>query len=766
MNKNYTVIEDLIPLLAIEDDHLIIVEDKEDTKKSTILDLKKSLSGDHKLPSDKTFYSSKKIEEFKNDIQRQLSTFASNKELKSISNRIESIIRESNIDPGKDKEIVDARDGENTLSARLERDIYHNECTYMKKIKRDIDGRYISTGCKGPINIRLENMTKDNVVILLTSKNRLQISDRNRDTDEITYTETGFKYQQLHQENTEVSIKFINSVPKGKYYFVNNIIHDALFNDKYSIILALVNSVDDSAYTEFVYDQSGILEFDAPKAFNEIKLIFNPSNFSLNATVEYKNMMILTDDKYSDTYIPYELKQLPFIKGSVEKFEGIYNDNYDITFSSSNEFNDENATIVVEYIDDNTTVESLDSSIKELQNVLINNRDTCGLVKDYGKYLFFDTVRLKTPTAYRISHDEDKYMRNGTPSLKMIFEENSEVNPIFDVEMAEFIENIESVSLVFYVDKTTSYYFTSENPITISLCSDSIREPEMVNYLYTEITKDELVQGWNIIKKNINEFKSHGVPNAHSIKYSRVEIKKNPGLDGKLMYFNSIVFNQKMKPAVLLAFDGIYEEGIGYTYPYLTTREIPATILTNNRTTFSSSILNEIVKLKAKYGWDIGQYGCNPNKELLTLDDNPREQYLGLMNNREWLQANLTYNPISYSAPYGNLRPITVPLLKDLGYKIAKTESTGYCNFFDPEYDFAIPMQLMSNEVTAEDVIAKIQYAIDNDCSICLYTNNVTEYGSEIDAKKTLLESVVKFIIQNKDKITPMTLSEFYNKCK
>lgn len=765
MDKNYTVIEDLLPLLSIEDNNLIIVENKEDTKKATVLDLKKSFSGDYKAASDKTFYSSKKIEEYMNDIQRQLSTFASDRDLKTISKRIESIIAENGT--GKDSEIIDARDGEYSLSTRLERDIHNTECTYMKKIQKVTEGRYVSTGTKGYINIYLDNMTKDKVILNLKSKNVLQIdSSLNKNTDEITYTETGFKYQQLYSDNHEVSIKFLNSISKGKYYFVTNIIYDEFFSDKNNIKLALVNSRDESAYTEFTYTQSGVLEFDAPKAFNEIKLIFNSNNFSLNSTVEFKNMMILTDDKYIDTYIPYDSKQLLFEKGVAEIFEGIYNDDYDIMFSDTDQFNDENAIIVVEYFDDNVTIDSMDSDIKELQNVLINNRDRCGLIKDYGKHLFFDRVKCRTLTSCRLSYDKDKYMRNGTPSLKMIFEENVNINPIFDVELTESIENIESVSLAFYVDKTVSYYFTSENPITISLCSDSIREPEMVNYLYTEISKDELVQGWNIIKKNINEFKSNGIPNIHGIKYTRVEITKNPGLDGKVMYFNSIIFNQKMQPTVLLAFDGIYEDGLSYTYPYLTTREIPATILANNRTTFGSATLNEIVNLRAKYGWDIGQYGCNPNKELLTYDDNPREQYLGLKTAKEWLQNNLVYDPVSYSAPYGNLRPITVPLLRDMGYKVAKTESSGYCNFFDPDYDFAIPMQLMSNNVTAEDIIAKIQYAIDNDCCVCLYTNNVTNYGSEIDAKKTLLESVIKFIIENKDKITPMTLSEFYNKCK
>lgn len=755
MNKNYTVIEDLTSLPSIEDNNYIIVEDKEDTKKATILDLKKSFSGDYKAVSDRTFYSSKKIEEYMSDIRRQLSGLASDEELKTISNRIEDIIAEAGT--GKDSEIIDARDGEATLSSRLARDKYYNEDKYMKKVNKIIEGKEVSTGNTGYVNIYLKNMTNETANIILKSKNILDINNElNVDTDDVVYTATGFTYQQLTVDNFSVSLNFTNSIPKGKYYFFANAEYDEFFLDKGDIILAVKNSRDESAYTEFTYNQSGKFEFEAPKAFNEIKLIFNADKFSLNSVVEYKNIMLTVSDKYEDAYIPYEYIEVPINKD--ETIKG-YNKDYDITSS------DANASVVVEYYDNFVTTESMNSAIKELQAVLIDNRDKCGLIEDYGKYLFFDHAVCKTPTSCRLSYDNDKYMRNGTPSLKMIFAEDVEVNPIFDVEMTEYIENIESVSLVFYIDKTTSYYFTDSNPIMVALCSDSINEPDMVNYLYIKLSKDELVQGWNIIKKNINEFSTNGIPNAHGIKYVRVDVSKSAGLDGKSMYFNSVVFNQKMKPTVLLAFDGIYEEGIGYTYPYLTTRDIPATILSNNRTTFGSVILNAIVNLRAKFGWDLGQYGCNPNKELLTYDDNPREQYLGLKNAKEWLQANLVYEPISYSAPYGNLRPITVPLLKDMGYKIAKTDSIGYCNFFDPKFDFAIPMHLLSNNTTEEEVIAKIQYAIDNNCSICLYTNNVTNYGNEADSKKTLFESVVKFILDNKDKITPMSFSEFYNKC-
>ena len=754
MNKNFTIISDLPKLPEIEDSNTIIVEDAEDTKQATILDLKKSLLGDYKTPSENTFYSSKKIESYMDDIRRESSTYASDEEVKSLSNRVDNIIASAG--SGESTDVINAKDGEKTLNARLARDISYAEDKYMKKVRKVIEGTQVSTGNFGYVDIYLNNMTGSSANIIFKSKNLLPSPNLlNANGNGITYADTGFKYQQTTASNLMVSLKFDSSIPKGKYYFFANVVFDALFKDKSNIKLAVVNSRDGSAYTEFTYNQAGKFEFEAPKAFNEIRLIFNAANFLANSVVEYKNIMLMRDDKYANTYIPYETFSVPITKGNTIKG---YNEDYDITCS------DANASIRVEYYDNSITTESMNNAIEEMQNIIIDNRDKCGLIQNYGQYLFFDNAVCETPTTCRLSYD-DNFMRNGKSSLKMEFTEDVDVNPVLALQMTEYVESVESVSLVFYIDRTTSYYFTTPDPIKIYLCSDSYNEPEMVNYLHTTLSKSDLVQGWNIIKVNINEFASNGVPNVHGIKYVKVEIAKNAALENKAIYFNSIIFNQKMKPTVLLAFDGIYEEGIGYTYPYLTSRNIPATILANNRSTFSSSILDSIVNLRAKYGWDIGQYGCNPNKELLTYDDNPREQYLALKNAKDWLAANLVYNPISYSAPYGNLRPLTVPLLKDLGYKIAKTDSTGYCNFFDPKYDFAIPMQLFSNNTSEDEIIAKLQYAIDNDCCVCLYTNNVTNYGDEASSKKTLFETIVKFLIENKDKITAMTFSDFYNKC-
>ena len=54
-SSNITIISDLEKKIEIEDSNLIIVEDKEDTKQSTVSELKKCFSGDYKEPSDMIF---------------------------------------------------------------------------------------------------------------------------------------------------------------------------------------------------------------------------------------------------------------------------------------------------------------------------------------------------------------------------------------------------------------------------------------------------------------------------------------------------------------------------------------------------------------------------------------------------------------------------------------------------------------------------------------------------------------------------------------
>ena len=103
-----------------------------------------------------------------------------------------------------------------------------------------------------------------------------------------------------------------------------------------------------------------------------------------------------------------------------------------------------------------------------------------------------------------------------------------------------------------------------------------------------------------------------------------------------------------------------------------------------------------------------------------------------------------------------------------MGFKIAKTDADAYCSFFSKE-DFAIPMQLLSNAAGhGSDVInAMIDEIVETGQTLCIYTADVTGYGTDIASNKTSFENVIAHILKyvNQGRLQCMTFSEFYEKC-
>lgn len=411
------------------------------------------------------------------------------------------------------------------------------------------------------------------------------------------------------------------------------------------------------------------------------------------------------------------------------------------------------------------TIDTVTSEINNIKSIMDSKIEKCNLITDQGTIQFFTNPSITSSGGTLVTSTTDVGFRNGVHSKLLTIDEDATTNPAFKQVLDKTTEVIETVSLVFYVDKTTFNNFTDTDGIRIYLSSDA-ETVRITNYFRYIIKKSEMVQGWNCVKRKFTDFNEVGSPNANKIKTVTIQVGRNDSLNGSQFYFNSIIFNQKMKPTLLLSFDGFYDESLTYLYPYLTSRNIPFTLFLNNRTTLSNETLDALIKLRISPLCDIGVYGCNPNKEQLIEDDNYRNQYTALRTSKEWLQNNILDKPISYSAPYGNLRPITVPILKDLGYKIARTSANSYCSQFTKK-DFAMPMFLISNLTTLDEVKAKIDYAIDTNQTISLYTNDVTEYGDEASSTKLMFESIVDYILEKVEsgKLQCMTFDEFYRKC-
>ena len=104
-----------------------------------------------------------------------------------------------------------------------------------------------------------------------------------------------------------------------------------------------------------------------------------------------------------------------------------------------------------------------------------------------------------------------------------------------------------------------------------------------------------------------------------------------------------------------------------------------------------------------------------------------------------------------------------------MGYKIARIENiykNTYCSFFGRN-DFCMPVIKVGNKNNSEDINEWIDYIIETGQCMALFTNDVTEYGTDSSLKEVTFENVIDHIMEKVDsgELQLMTFEGFYNKC-
>lgn len=763
MSNSEVKINDLLEKTNIEDGNLIIVEDEEDTKKSTIHRLKNNFLGDNYDPDGYRFYSSKKVEELLNNLKIQLSSKASQKDVQELYNIVNQIAI-SNPDGTKDNEIIIARGSQNSLAERFDYERELSNDIYAHKITKsaqgptvDLDGHY------GFIDLLFSPKRPESESIPTTIYGNVYISSKNIfDLNSVVYDSTltkcddinGFQYTQK-LTRTLITINFNEQSP-GDFYFLSNISFSEDFIDKN---IKFILNYKDGTKEELQYNHESEFKFTAKKIINSISLKYDSSKLIENSFITFSDVMISVKDSVSE-YIPYHYETIKVPEQNYSIIYDLKNNDYIIRCDSTVE------DMTVIYNDDKNSIDSIIDRLDIVESTVSNKIDHCGLLTNIGIYQFFDNCQIVSyPESATISDAPHEYMRNGVNSKKITIDANAENNPIIKQIIKPVTETLNSVGLCFYIDKTVSDNFEDGEGIHIHLSSDDAYI-DIANYYTYTIRKSEMIQGWNIIKHQIPEFTIVGEPDIKNIKTVSIEIDRNNNINGQDLYLNCVIFNQSIQPTVILSFDGVYDSSLSYIYPYLSSRGIKPSLLINSAKTLTNETIDYIIKMRVEYGWDIGVYGCNPDKELLENDDNYRNQYMALRSSKQWIQDNFIDNPVSYSAPYGNLRPITVPLLKDLGYKIARTGSDAYISNFS-EKDFAIPMQLISNLTTVNKIKTRIDYCINNGVCLSLYVKDVTEYGSDADSTQLMFELIINYIIEKMEegKLQCLSMKDFYERC-
>ena len=758
-------IEELSEKTNIDDSNLIIVEDAEDTKKSTVLELKRAFIGDSENPSQYKVYSSKYMKEIINSLTAAILYNPSRSEFESLEEQVKNIQNFSGCSGcssgGKDPELAAARGGYDTLSERLEGDIEEAENKYIQFPVKEFIGIDIDLKdyTRGIMTVDIPQYDQDtNVYIKGINRFDGSVYANNKTYAEVSTIDdnTGLIFN-ISKSRYIFTIPFGTTLSAGEYHLYSISEIPSTYKDK-NITFTIVFS--DGTVTSIPFSFEPHISFTIFKPATAFQLNIDKDYISDHDEVIMRNIMISKIDKLSSYH-----------KFSDKSYDIDAYNSTQMHFSGLNDIESISRTaglIKVSILDTSFTGETIKQKIDNLEDTLLDTVDKCGLIEKYGDYIYAEDCAEADNDLCVLTNDRYKG-RNGHSSIKIQLMEHSISNrPRFTMPLSNLlnIKDAGVISIQLYIDITLYEYFSESDGITIMFSSDEIRSNPAINYYYINLGKSRFNQGWNTIKFKTSELTVHGNPDKTAITMINFSVFTSDFTSGKKIWVNSIIIGQRMTPTVLFAFDDTYDGAFDYQYPVLYTNNIPATMFFNDKRTMTKDEMEKYCTLVFDQGWEIGGYGCNPNKENMTRDDNGRVQYLGLQHNLTYLRANFCNNIKSYAAPYGNLRPITVNILKDLGFNIAKAASSSYCSFFSDE-DFVIPMHILSNKTTSEEMINKIKYCIETGQTICIYTGNVTEYGDEISAKKEIFETVIKYIKSQVDlgKLQCLTFSEFYNKC-
>ena len=748
-------IAEMLEKTDIEDSNLMIVEDDIDTKRTTIKELKRAFIGDGLSPDGYKFYTSRQVSDLINSVNINISGLPTRTEFDNLAQQVKNIIGSTG--EGKDSELVAARGEYDTLSDRLDGD--------KKEILEQCIQYPVETHTG--MQIDLSDIEKTNVTITCpayVNETTVSIIGKNR----YAYPDTG--YSQVTKVNNHglkitytkaqnaFSIPIGQNLPAGDFIFYANPSFSSNFV-KDGTVLKIIYT--DSSSTQISYNYSNIVRFTALKPFKAFQILPVVSTIVDGMWLQLDDIMISSDGSL-DSFYPYCDSSYTVSANKADTRE--------FTLSRCVISRSE-STLQVSSIDTSYTGTKIKEEIEEIKSYTTQPEDYCGLLENKGMYIYASgkTV-LDSPGMCTITEDSSK-MRNHHNSIKItMMDYSADDQPRVTIKLEDVLNLTDSkcVSFQFYIDKNLSERFAEDDGIKIMLSSDEMQSNPTTNYFYFDIGKNSFVQGWNTIKLKISDFLTHGNPKLGNITQINFRVFTSEFTNGKSFWLNSVIIDQRMKPVVLFAFDNLYDDAFEYTFPYMYTRGIPATIFANDKQTHTKDYLNNVAKLHYQYGWEIANYGCNPDKEIMIEDDNPREQYMAVKDTRQWIYDNFTSEVISYAAPFGNLRAISEPILKELGFKIAKTTADAYCSLFT-ESDFCIPMHLLSNaENCGSDIInTKIDEIVETGQCLCIYTDQVTRYGDDISATKTSFEDVIAHIQKYVDQgsLEIMTFSDFYKKC-
>lgn len=222
----------------------------------------------------------------------------------------------------------------------------------------------------------------------------------------------------------------------------------------------------------------------------------------------------------------------------------------------------------------------------------------------------------------------------------------------------------------------------------------------------------------------------------------------------------------KIRPIVLLCFDGIVQESIEL-YNYIFSKNLPYTVFAKNYNNYDTDLIDIIKKGTQHYGWELGLYGSFGNDN--TVVQNGTDYKIiknNIENNKNSLLNTLNINPKSYACSQAKINPLIVSACLDNNITLIRGGGEQFIDFVDKDIN-QINHYLVDNTKELSTMKGYIDNVITYGRIVCILTHGTTIDGQQsLYAKDSDYRELLNYIYEKRSigEIEVLTFNELYNR--
>ena len=397
-----------------------------------------------------------------------------------------------------------------------------------------------------------------------------------------------------------------------------------------------------------------------------------------------------------------------------------------------------------------------------------HSKFNCRLIESIGTKVTFEN--LQSDSNCKIS--DSKIIRFADTSKMVVAKNNG--GCIATLTLDKPIKNFESLTIVFYQPyETFNVDSESGGYLTVALNDNDSNKRTWLN--------GRSIWGWTIVKLTKDMFSYY--KDTDNVTVEKIFFnwnKRNNVVDGAeygTFIFDSIFFNQKIKPTFILNFDQWWNESINNgAYDYLFDNNVPFTMMTKNYDSLSDNF-KALAHKAESHGCENSYYACYGDTNTLlknatdyaTCEDAIADMKRDIVNE-------MKHDCISFGCSQMKLGAIERQALKNHGYKMIRGGTTNleYIPYYDDMCDWMPSYGISTSVRNVEAVKEWIDNLVKYGCCGLAFTHGVCDDGNTVvdnsgsDAMNiTDFKSMVDYLVQlrNENKIQICTMEQFYNMC-